>query len=203
MPNLIIKPQTGSGNSVILQDQGGAAVLTTADSGAAIASTVTGGAGLDASNIGIKSAHEWRLSADTSATLSSVTLTNWYEANTPVGVGGIGISMTESSGIWTFPSTGIWGIQFTMRIQESGGSSRSYVYGHITTNNSTYNSFFIVEQGYSYYYTTQCGPFTTVDIQDVANYKVKFIATTGSGEIMMGDAQQTETGVIFMRLGDT
>ena len=35
MPNLIIKPQTGSGNSVILQDQGGAAVLTTADSGGA------------------------------------------------------------------------------------------------------------------------------------------------------------------------
>ena len=35
MPNLIIKPQTGSGNSVILQDQGGAAILTTADSGGA------------------------------------------------------------------------------------------------------------------------------------------------------------------------
>jgi len=35
MPNLIIKPQTGSGNSVILQDQAGGAVLTTADSGGA------------------------------------------------------------------------------------------------------------------------------------------------------------------------
>tara|TARA_R110002020_G_scaffold459391_3_gene677375 strand:+ start:2889 stop:3464 length:576 start_codon:yes stop_codon:yes gene_type:complete len=39
MPNLIIKPQTGTGNSVILQDQAGGAVLTTADSGATLAST--------------------------------------------------------------------------------------------------------------------------------------------------------------------
>ena len=40
MPNLIIKPQTGSGNSVILQDQAGGAVLTTADSGGSIAASV-------------------------------------------------------------------------------------------------------------------------------------------------------------------
>ena len=37
MPNLIIKPQNTSGNSLILQDQAGGAVLTTADSGATIA----------------------------------------------------------------------------------------------------------------------------------------------------------------------
>jgi hypothetical protein len=42
MPDLIIKPQTGSGNSVILQDQGGAAILTTADSGVSQLSTPAG-----------------------------------------------------------------------------------------------------------------------------------------------------------------
>ena len=42
MPNLIIKPQTGSGNSIILQDQGGGAVLTTADSGVSQLSTPAG-----------------------------------------------------------------------------------------------------------------------------------------------------------------
>jgi hypothetical protein len=48
MANLIIRPASGAGNKVVVQDQAGAAVLTTADSGAAIASGVTGGAGLDA-----------------------------------------------------------------------------------------------------------------------------------------------------------
>ena len=37
MANLVLKPSTGAGNSVIVKDQGGGAVLTTADSGATIA----------------------------------------------------------------------------------------------------------------------------------------------------------------------
>jgi hypothetical protein len=42
MANLIIRPASGAGNKVVVQDQAGAAVLTTADSGATIASNVTG-----------------------------------------------------------------------------------------------------------------------------------------------------------------
>ncbi len=37
MPDLTIKPNSGSGNKVIIQDQAGGAVMTTADSGATIA----------------------------------------------------------------------------------------------------------------------------------------------------------------------
>ena len=36
MADLIIKPATGDGNKLILQDKDGGAVLTTADSGATI-----------------------------------------------------------------------------------------------------------------------------------------------------------------------
>ena len=36
MPDLIIKPTNTSGNKVIIQDQGGNAVLTTSDSGVTI-----------------------------------------------------------------------------------------------------------------------------------------------------------------------
>jgi hypothetical protein len=42
MADLIIKPATGDGNKLILQDKAGGAVLTTADAGATIASNVTG-----------------------------------------------------------------------------------------------------------------------------------------------------------------
>jgi len=37
MANLIIRPASGAGNKVVVQDQSGAAVLTTADSGATVA----------------------------------------------------------------------------------------------------------------------------------------------------------------------
>ena len=43
---MIIRPATGTGNKVIVQDQAGAAVLTTADAGAAIESNVTNNAGV-------------------------------------------------------------------------------------------------------------------------------------------------------------
>ena len=46
MANMIIRPATGTGNKVIVQDQAGAAVLTTADAGAAIESNVTNNAGV-------------------------------------------------------------------------------------------------------------------------------------------------------------
>ena len=39
MPDLTIKPNAGSGNKVIIQDQAGAAVLTTADSGATLSNS--------------------------------------------------------------------------------------------------------------------------------------------------------------------
>ena len=46
MANMIIRPSSGTGNKVIVQDQAGAAVLTTADAGAAIESNVTNNAGV-------------------------------------------------------------------------------------------------------------------------------------------------------------
>ena len=42
MADLIIKPATGDGNKLILQDKAGGAVLTTADSGATITSAILG-----------------------------------------------------------------------------------------------------------------------------------------------------------------
>ena len=41
MPDLIIKPTAGSGNKLILQDQGGGALLTSDDSGATISATIS------------------------------------------------------------------------------------------------------------------------------------------------------------------
>jgi len=47
MADLIIKPATGTGNKLILQDKAGGAVLTTADSGATVTNATLTGATLD------------------------------------------------------------------------------------------------------------------------------------------------------------
>ena len=53
MANLVIRPASGAGNKVVVQDQSGAAVLTTADSGATIANAtlVTPALGTPASGV--------------------------------------------------------------------------------------------------------------------------------------------------------
>ena len=66
MADLIIKPSTGAGNKLIIQDQTGTAVLTTTDVGADISNTSVSvaGTGLTGDSLGVTAAN------DTPATLS-------------------------------------------------------------------------------------------------------------------------------------
>ena len=123
MGNLIIKGKGGAGNKLILQDQAGAAVLTTTDSGATMASTVTdipaagvtgvlpvgvtGGSGLN----NLPNKHNKCISKATFAGFNSTGVNpinnSWAIAN----IGNSDEVMTQSGGIFSFPSTGIWRVQ--------------------------------------------------------------------------------------------
>ena len=113
--------------------------------------------------------------------------------------------MTESSGVFTFPSTGIYKVEASaacaLVTQDTMGISI-----HFTTNNSTYN---VVAQslhggaaaggelGMSY-------GSVMLDITDTANCKVKFQAQSiGTSNVLAGNTSQTYTHFNFIRLGDT
>ena len=92
MANLVLKPSTGAGNSVIVKDQAGGAVLTTADSGATLGNstqdnitrlgTVT--TGTLGSGVTFPSAHI--LQVQYSQTESSTTQSTNNSTKTPCGV---------------------------------------------------------------------------------------------------------------------
>ena len=118
--------------------------------------------------------------------------------------GTIGGSMTQSSGIFTFPSTGIYRISWWTQAYRSGsGVNYSKVMLETTTNNSSYStipsgytSFNSNNTGGGWYGTMSAEHF--VDISDVSNTKVRFQAeqeTTG--------ATMEQVFVYFIRLGDT
>ena len=116
--------------------------------------------------------------------------------------------MTESSGIFTFPSTGYWYVVFNM-LSNGGNSTAQYQIGKIvtTTNDSSY-----VIAAYSAYavdtlnYFASCTVDTIIDVTSTSNVKVKFQYQSQSGGsntvILCADAQQL-TGATFIRLGDT
>ena len=176
--------------------------------------TITIGASGDTTNIvgtlqnngaavgGLSMADQWRLTAN--ATGASADITSNWERNDSTGFGQLGTGMTESSGIFTFPSTGIYLVRFFLN--DTGGSSflSSYSRLYVTTNNSSYTEVArgVGAGGAS---DTQVIPCEAIiDVTDTSNVKVKFAYYHGdSGSTAKGDSDKNETYVTFLKLGAT
>lgn len=109
---------------------------------------------------------------------------------------------SEGAGIWTFPSTGIWRIELSLKYYHSGGAViNSGVKMRVTTNNSTYN---IVESAYSNGYTSNANtniflPYT-LNVTDVSNVKFKHVIATASDFIVRGGTDAFSTKIHFIKL---
>jgi len=159
-------------------------------------------------NQGITVADLWRQNTDTAISANTETFltSNWEQADTD-GAGTVGSAMSVSSGIFTFPSTGIYEVTFILTFQ---GNSDYYCGTVIqnTTNNSTYN-----RRNLSYAYQihdgggSSTGSVTTVksliDVTDTSNVKVRFGYNTNGASSIHGSTNEIATGAIFIRLGDT
>jgi len=153
---------------------------------------------------GITMADQWRLSADLAANGSNVTITANFEQVDDPGAGFIGSAMSVSSGIWTFPSTGIYLISTVYDFSATGNAMTDVdVKIHTTTDNSTY------DQTTANYSSAAAGSKTTgytqhiFDVTNTSNCKVKFVYYTNTASTLRGHSTQTQTGFNFLRLGDT
>ena len=151
---------------------------------------------------GITEADQWRVTADSTSGSTDITA-NW-ERNDSTGFGYLGTGMSQSSGIFTFPSTGIYLVRFILN--RLGGSSflASYSRIYVTTNNSSYTEVARGEAqgGAGEAQVLPCE--TIVDVTDTSNVKVKFALYGGdSGGTMKGDSSMNKTYATFIRLGDT
>ena len=131
-------------------------------------------------------------------------LTNWQ--NSLANSGKIGTGMSESSGTWTFPNTGVWWIYLTFRIENQAViNSFSAIEIYTTPDNSTYTQAarggtLIDDEGH----TTQVTLPFMFDVQDVSNYKFYFEAQINSaGNYILGSTTSPHTAAGFIRLGDT
>ena len=166
---------------------------------------------IDASLVGgggITEADQWRLTSDISGGTGQDLTANLERAdNHSWGV--LGTGMSQSSGIFTFPSTGHWQIFFQglMSHQTSGYARNNGVRIYGTTNNSSYTemgkawfSFDGNSDGISY----NSGLCTTLfKVADTSNYKVKFAYFCSDGNItLISDTNYQVTAMTFIRLGD-
>ena len=155
---------------------------------------------------GITEADQWRL--NTSFTNSANPIASNLERNddnfTVIGTG-----MTESSGVFTFPSTGIWKIEFSPQMLLNGDDRAYTFYINHTLNNGTdwteiaYANLFVQQTSSN---STYNNGYTCamLDVTDTSNHKVAFRINVGnSSTTTQGDSGNNLTFMSFIRLGDT
>ena len=149
---------------------------------------------------------QWRLTTNFAG--SAQPIASNLERVDSGGQGTIGSAMTVSSGIFTFPVTGIWLVKSLVNFSLVGESryQTSYIYG--TTNNSSYAS---IGQSNSNIKQSESGRTytvnyieTIVDVTNVTNVKVRFDVTPSASSLLTeGNSTYNNTVFTFIRLGDT
>ena len=140
----------------------------------------------------------YRLTADHS---TIAVITAWEKPDNSLSVT-VGDSMSVSSGIFTFPRTGVYRVAFFAGIDTAAADSLGSVELRGTTDNSNYELLTYVREGGSsdVDYGNVYGE-AIVNISDTANRKVKLDAgSLSSGSVIMGHSDRNETYICFQYL---
>lgn len=183
--------------------------LPQADGSSGQAMVTNGSGALAFANAGILMADQWMLTSNFSLGGAVSIVTSGWGQVSRAGYGTIGSSMTQSSGVFTYPQTGIYFVEYTAQLIST--SAQRYLGGRIQTthNNSSYahaadvNTHCGLNNSYGTYMQITCSVIQ--DVQDVTQDKVRFCASafTPSDTTLQGDSSRAATHVTFIRLGDT
>ena len=194
-----IKIDDGSGNYTILTNGGSLG----SDKTITIPNT-TGTMALTSDiTSGLSSARQFRLTANVTST-GDIT-SNWAVPNTE-NQGNLGSLVSESSGIFSFSSTGFYYIRFDVdHTVTVAANTFGIIEILLTDDNSTYTSAaFAYFGGQSDYDQGFGGISTIIDVTNTTNDKVKFKFTDQTGNPRInGSTTQNKSVVTFLKLGET
>ena len=192
-----IKKADGTGSITVPADSG---TLLTSVSSIPVAN-------LD-SAVGITEADQWRLTADYQINSTFSKVAGSWERADALGAGSFGTGVTESSGVFTLPSTGYWyvwvqaGIYTTVNnsylaiaVGYSGDSGSSFTATSANYGNNTAGGNYVAVQSNGYIF----------DITNTSTQKLSFMARSqqGTGVYVTGDTVDTRSGIFFIKLGET
>ena len=157
---------------------------------------------------GITMADQWRRTAHTGITSTAAVLSSNWERIDGTGQGTLNGGMTESSGIFTFPSTGIYLILVNQGYYDNSSDSRYFelkIDG--TVNNSSYSTLARTTSSLKHissYTYNMLTANTFFDVTDTSTHKIRFKAESQNNTTIGGDTSFNESNsYTFIRLGDT
>ena len=163
-----------------------------------------GGTGLTSGfKNGITMTDSWRLTADTNSGTNAVISTNWEQVDESRSAE-IGTALSESSGVFTLPQTGVYLIIFNMQYNILSDASAEVAL-EFTENNSSFTEVAEINSGNQSASGINSNHTNTFmfGITDTTNQKFRF-STLGFGAntLVRGDTSDTESGFSIIRLGD-
>ena len=154
---------------------------------------------------GITAASQWRL--NTHHTGSADPITSNLEVVDTDGYGSLGSAMTESSGVFTFPSTGYWLIEFNAGFYCATDSRYNCANIETTTDDSSYDTAAKSCTNIAHTYSTPHANTRASFLFDVTNtstHKVRFVVLTDSHTTTVyASTSINQTYMTFIKLGDT
>ena len=153
---------------------------------------------------GITEADMFRLTADT-ANGTNGDITANLERVDDATFSKIGTGMTESSGVFTFPSTGLYEVTANPMIL-ANADTNAYVTGNVSSDSgSTYDEVLVVNNGHNSAQTiTSTIQSTLVNVTNASTFRVKFTtADFISITRVLGATNANFTSFKFIRLGDS
>jgi len=175
-------------------------------------STATGQLEFSDISAGITYANLYRLTTSFQHTGTHTDLTNWEQAD-DASSGKIGTWSNPSSGVFTFPATGIYDVHAESMMYMGGGINSPWAGLEILVTTDGGSNYDLVSNGYTSqsddlnatrYHNQGCDAL--VDVTDTSNVKLKIRAVrdTNYGDVYFaGSSNHNNTYVKFVRLGDT
>jgi hypothetical protein len=188
-----------SGNPVAVATGSAGQVLTSAGAGAPPTFAAAGG---------ITEADLWRVNTSFTGTADPIA-SNWERADEATA-GYLGTGMSQSSGVFTFPSTGIWKITFVTSVYVNNEDDRGPKI-EIDISSNSGGAYIMVAQNFSFLHATSSSythngvmTSTIVDVTNASTFRARFVAEKiNSNTVTYGDSSANKTYAEFIRLGDT
>ena len=206
---LTVGPLTGTtGIGATISHQGHAqfaGVCTATNVSAASSVTATtfygSGANLTGLTSGITMVDQWRITNDNIKTSDQVIDSNWERSDAFFAQ--IGTGMSQSSGVFTFPQTGIYLV--LAQLQMNGSASYAGVSVEVSTDSGgSYGGF---TYGYQNMSTVggyhHLGLHGICDIANVSTHRLRMLAVNNASTQYSGNTNNYRCGMTFIRLGDT
>tara|TARA_R110000803_G_scaffold186035_1_gene248478 strand:+ start:204 stop:842 length:639 start_codon:yes stop_codon:yes gene_type:complete len=202
--------QDTSGNNIINEASDVITIGASGDTTNIVGTLQNNGAAVASTN-GITMAQQWRLSSNFTCNNNNQTVTGW-EAADQTGSVSIGSAMTESSGVFTFPETGIYEITQTIVFgsNDSADTNVSSVMQLSTDTGSNYTTQSLVwigfeSDGSSPPSRQSTGQSILLDVTNVSTDRFRVQGSNGdaTNAFFEGNTGYNATMLLFKRIGDT